>query len=163
MADTQSTFHRALEVLLTELVDGPPGKEAFVLNPGDPGLIRQLEGIDAATASARPMAGKTTVAAHTDHVLYGVTLLNRWANGEANPWATADWSASWKRTIVNEQQWRDLMKRLRDAFATWRTAVGKRTEWDDLTAPGALASAAHTAYHLGAIRQILAAQGKHAG
>jgi len=163
MADMQSTFHRALQTLLTELVDGPPGKEAFILNPGDPGLIRQLESIDAAAASTRPMAGTTTVAAHADHVLYGLTLLNRWAGGEANPWATADWSASWKRTTVNETQWRDLVKRLRDAFATWRTAVANRTQWDDITAPGAISSAAHTAYHLGAIRQILAAQGRHAG
>ena len=94
---------------------------------------------------------------------YGLHLLNRWVGGEANPWATADWSASWKRTTVNETQWRDLVKRLRDAFATWRTAVANRTQWDDITAPGAISSAAHTAYHLGAIRQILAAQGRHAG
>ena len=163
MAGMHSTFHRALQSRLTELIDGPPGKEAFVLNPGDVGLIRQLESIDAATASARPMPGKTTVAAHADHVLYGTELLNRWASGEENPWATADWSASWKRTTVDEKQWRDLVKRLREAFATWRRAVANRTEWDDLSGPGAIASAAHTAYHLGAIRQILAAQGKHAG
>ena len=163
MADTQSTFHRALQMLLTELVDGPPGETAYILNPGDAGLIRQLESIDAATASARPMPGQTTVAAHADHVLYGTTLLNRWARGEENPWASADWDASWKRTTVNEEQWRDLVKRLRDAFATWKDAVAQRTEWDDISAPGALSSAAHTAYHLGAIRQILAAQDKHRG
>jgi hypothetical protein len=31
------------------------------------------------------------------------------------------------------------------------------SKWDDIAAAGALASAAHTANHLGAIRQILAA------
>ena len=36
-------------------------------------------------------------------------------------------------------------------------AAATRATWDDLSAAGALASAAHTAYHLGAIRQILAA------
>ena len=163
MADAQSAFHRAVQTLLTELIDGPPGGEAFVLNPGDVGLVRQLESIDAATASARPMAGRTTVAAHADHVLYGIELLNRWAGGEANPWKTADWSASWQRTAVDEAQWRDLVRRLREAFATWRRAAADRTEWDDVSGPGAIASVAHTAYHLGAIRQILAAQGKHAG
>jgi hypothetical protein len=33
------------------------------------------------------MAGKTTIAAHVDHLHFGLALLNRWAVGEANPWA----------------------------------------------------------------------------
>src|SRR5688572_18467614 len=47
-----------------------PGGEAFVLNPGDVGLVRQLESIDAAAASARPMPGRTTVAAHVRGYLF---------------------------------------------------------------------------------------------
>ena len=57
MTTTDSVFHRALSNMLTEIFDGPPGQEAYVLNPGDPGLLRQLETIDASTASTRPMSG----------------------------------------------------------------------------------------------------------
>jgi hypothetical protein len=153
---TDSIFQRALSNLLTEIFDGPPGQEAYVLNPGDPGLLRQLDTIDAAAASRRPMPGKTTIAAHADHVHFGLTLLNRWAAGEANPWEGADWNASWQRTAVNDEQWRELRERLRHEAGKWRQAAAMRTSWDDLTAAGALSSAAHTAYHLGAIRQILA-------
>jgi hypothetical protein len=32
------------------------------------------------------MPGKTTIAAHADHVYFGLCILNRWAAGEANPW-----------------------------------------------------------------------------
>src|SRR5262245_49993789 len=106
MNATDSTFQRALTKLLVEIFDGPPGNEAYVLNVGDPGLFRELDTIDAAAASARPMPGKTTIAAHVDHVHYGFSLLNRWAAGETNPWADSDWNASWKRTSVNEDQWR---------------------------------------------------------
>jgi hypothetical protein len=150
-------FQRALCKLLVEIFDGPPGNEAYLLNPGDPGLVRQLESIDAQTASNRPMPGKTTIASHADHVHYGLTLMNRWAAGEANPWTDADWDASWKRTSVTDDQWRTLRDKLRHQADTWRKAVENRTSWDDLSAAGALSSAAHTAYHLGAIRQILAA------
>jgi hypothetical protein len=87
-------------------------------------------------------------------------LLNRWAAGEANPWADADWEASWKRGTVNAEQWRTLRDNLRREAAAWRKAVAARDEWDDVAAAGAIASAAHTAYHLGAIRQILAAMGR---
>ena len=43
MADADSIFKRALLKLLIEIFEGPPGGEAYLLNPGDPGLLRQLE------------------------------------------------------------------------------------------------------------------------
>jgi hypothetical protein len=156
MNTSDTVFQRALVKMLVEIFDGPPGNEAYVLNPGDPGLLRQLDSLDAAAASTRPMPGKTTIAAHVDHVCYGLALLNRWAGGEANPWAGADWDASWKRTTVSDDQWRTLRALLRREAEAWRKHAAERTEWDDLAAAGALSSAAHTAYHLGAIRQILA-------
>jgi hypothetical protein len=158
MSDSNDLFHRALQTLLREILDGPPGEMCFALNPGDPGLLAQMDTIDAEAASARPMPGATTIAAHVDHVLYGIELLNRWAAGETNPWQTADWSASWKRTRVDAEQWRSLRDRLRAASATWQAHVRTRPDWDDTAAAGAVASAVHTAYHLGAIRQLLAAQ-----
>ena len=160
MSDADSIFKRALVKLLVEIFEGPPAQEAYVLNPGDAGLLRQLDGIDAGAASARPMAGKTTIAAHADHVHYGLTLMNRWAAGEANPWAGADWNASWKRTTVNEEQWGALREKLRREVRNWREHVSARDDWNDTTAAGLISSVAHTAYHLGAIRQILAGMGK---
>jgi hypothetical protein len=150
-------FQEALSRVLAEIFDGPPGTEAYLLNPADPGLLRQLDAIDAAAASLRPMPGATTIASHVDHVHYGLTLLNRWAAGEENPWSDADWDASWRRTSVTAEQWQTLRDRLRHEAEIWRKVVALRNEWDAVTAAGALASAAHTAYHLGAIRQILAA------
>jgi hypothetical protein len=112
MSSTDSVFKRALSKLLIEIFDGPPGDEAYLLNPGDPGLLRQLDSISAKAASNRPMPGKTTIAAHIDHVNYGLTLLNHWIAGEANPWADADWGASWKRRTVNEEGWKKLREDL---------------------------------------------------
>jgi hypothetical protein len=157
MTTADSTLQRALAKVLAEIFLGPPADEAYLLNPGDVGLLRQLETIDAPAASTRPMPGRTTIAAHTDHVHYGLTLLNRWADGEANPWQGADWNASWQRTTVTDAQWRMLRDDLRYEAQRWQDAVKSRADWDDLAAAGAIASAAHTAYHLGAIRQIMAA------
>jgi hypothetical protein len=157
---TDSTLQRALANLLTEVFNGAPGKEAFLLNPGDPGLLRWIDTLDASAASKRPMPGKTTIAAHVDHVHYGLTLLNRWAAGEENPWADADWNASWKRTAVTDDQWKTLRENLRREADKWKHVVATRTDWDAMTAAGALSSAAHTAYHLGAIRQLMAGLNK---
>ena len=156
MNTTDSVFQRALANMLTEIFDGPPGQEAYLLNQGDPGLLRQLDTIDASAASTRPMPGKTTIAAHVDHLHFGLSILNRWAVGDANAFAGADWNGSWQRTTVTDVQWRTLRDGLRQEALKWRHVVETRTTWDDMGAAAALSTAAHTAYHLGAIRQIVA-------
>jgi hypothetical protein len=74
-------FHTALQTILREIFDGSTKREGYLLNPGDPGLLTQLDSITAAAASSRSMPGRTTIAAHVDHVHYGLSLLNRWADG----------------------------------------------------------------------------------
>ena len=157
MNQADSVFQGAVSKLLTEIFDGPPEAEAYILNPGDPGLHRQLDAISAEIASRQPIPNKPSIAAHVDHVHFGLSLLTRWLSGEENPWAGADWNGSWQRSTVTEAQWRELRDNLRAKADTWRKAVSVRTDWDDLTAAGALSTIAHTAYHLGAIRQILRA------
>lgn len=156
MSPTDSVFQRALSNMLVEIFDGPPGQEAYVLNPGDPGLLRQLDTIDANRAGKRPMPGRTSIAQHVDHLQFGLAMLNRWAAGEANPWTGADWNACWQRTTVTDAEWQALRQTLRDEAGKWRTVVAAREDWDNMAASAALSTAAHTAYHVGAIRQILA-------
>lgn len=153
----EPVFQRALSNMLTELFDGPPAGQAYVLNPGDPGLLRQLDAMDAATASKPPSPGRPPIAAHIDHVHFGLSLLNRWAKGDADPWAGADWNASWRRTSVTDDEWRVMRDALRQEADAWRDVVTTRTSWDHVSASAALSTAVHTAYHLGALRQILAA------
>jgi hypothetical protein len=156
MTGQDGVFQRAMVKLLREIFDGPPDDESYVLNPGDPGLLRQLESISAHAAS-QPTTGKSTIAAHVDHVHYGLSLLSRYARGEENPWATADWNLSWQLRDVSDARWRTLRDALKTEADAWQKAAASRTDWNDIDAAGALASVAHTAYHLGAIRQMLAA------
>ena len=157
MSETDSVFQRTVSKLLIEVFDGPPTSEAYVVNPGDPGLLRQLERISAAAASLQPVSGKPSVASHVHHIYFGLSLLNRWSSGEENPFADADFNESWRRTTVTEQEWRVMCESLRQEADTWRRAVAARNKWDDMSAAAALSTIAHTAYHLGAIRQVLAA------
>lgn len=150
----------ALSDLLAEVVDGAKEGEAWLLNGGDPGLLRSLERLSADAASAPAPAGGASVAAHADHLRYGLSLLNRWARGEENPFADADWSASWRRGTVSDGEWAALRDALRREAGDWREAVRRPRELGRFELTGMLASVAHLAYHLGAIRQIdRAAQG----
>jgi hypothetical protein len=143
---------QTLTTLLGELVDGPP-RFAYMLNQGDAGLLRSLDRLSAQAASASSPGG-ATIAAHVDHVRYGLSLMNRWAGGEPDPFTGADWTASWKVTTVSDAEWQALRDALRDEAHRWLAALGTPREVNRIELNGVVGSIAHLAYHLGAIRQI---------
>ena len=142
----------ALATLLGELVEGAPKDGGYMLNPGDEGLLRSLEKLPASDASAGTSTG-SSIAAHVDHLRYGLSLMNRWSDGE-NPFGSADWSASWRKTSLTESEWKDRISELRAEAARWLAAVRQPRDVDDVELNGMIGSIAHLAYHLGAIRQI---------
>src|SRR6185503_15081756 len=141
--------------LMDELVCGSPDPagETFMLNRGDIGLVASLDKLSAEEASSTH-AGGATIAAHVDHLRYGLSLLNQWATGAPAPWATADWTASWKRGVVSESEWRALRKDLAREARAWTSALRTPREVDEFQASWMIGNVAHLAYHLGAIRQI---------
>ena len=150
----ENILHESLTRLFGELVDGPAGDEAYMLNRGDGGLLRSLDAVSAVEASTPPPSGSAPIAAHVDHLRYGLELMNRWSDGERNPWATADWTASWRRTTVNEMEWSALRSELRNQAARWQAALATPRDLSAMELNGVIGSVAHLAYHLGAIRQI---------
>src|SRR5262249_54974195 len=141
--------------IFAELVQGSPDPSArtFVLNQGDRGLLESLDRLSAAAASATHGDG-ASIAAHVDHLRYGLSLLNRWADGVSPPWPEMDWTASWRRTLVSEGEWRELKDQLRSEAARWAEALGTPRDVSDVEAGWMAGSVVHLAYHLGAIRQI---------
>ena len=141
-----------LDNLFGELMHGVSGKGGFMLNVGDRGLLRSLERLSAPEASAATRTG-SSIAAHVAHVAYGLSLMNRWSQGE-NPFTDADWAASWKKVVVTEAEWEALRIQLRDEAARWLAVLRTPREVAGIELSGMIGSIAHLAYHLGAIRQI---------
>jgi len=144
---------RAIGTLLREVLDGARLDLAFFLNRNDEGLLRALDHLSAADASALPPSGAASVAAHVDHLRYHLSLLNRWSRGE-QPFEDADWAASWRRTHVTDAEWAELRAGLRAEAAAWQGGIGALVHVGETELTGVIASVAHLAYHLGAIRQI---------
>jgi len=142
----------ALARLFGELVDGV-SSSGFVLNTGDIGLLRSLENLSAADASRSANDG-ATIAAHAQHVRYGLSLMNHWASAGGNPFADAKWDEAWKISTVGEKEWREIRDGLRDEARRWMDVLKTPREVADVELTGLVASVAHLAYHLGAIRQI---------
>ena len=98
-----ASIHGALTTLLRELLDGSAAEACWVLNPGDAGLLRSLDQLSAAAASAPAPGGGPSIAAHVDHLRYGLALMNRWSQGE-DPFGDADYAASWRRLSVSDRR-----------------------------------------------------------
>jgi hypothetical protein len=146
-------LHGALDRLLGELLDGPPGREAYVLNQEDRGLIGSLDALSAAEASATGATG-SSIAAHVDHLRYGLSLMNRWASGDDNAFKHTDWKASWQRMSVTPDEWDARRREFRAECTRWRAAIAASHDADNTELTAIISSVVHLAYHLGAIRQI---------
>lgn len=153
--------HEVLATILRELVEGSPvpGVRTYVLNQGDPGFLASLDRLTAAAASVMPTTptnptGGASIAAHVDHLRYGLSLLNRWAGGDPPPWPDMDFTASWRRSVVSEAGWRTLRDELRREASRWIEVLRSRRDASGDLALWMAGSVAHLAYHFGAIRQI---------
>ncbi len=145
---------KVLGRLFSELVDGAAGDGgAFILNSGDVGLLRSLDKISAADASRAANDG-ATIAAHAQHLRYGLSLMNEWASKGGNPFANAKWDEAWKISSVDAGAWNEIRNGLRDEAHRWLHALRTPREIGEVELSGMAASVAHLAYHLGAMRQI---------
>ena len=144
---------RSLTSLFSELVDGVPDRGGMILNSGDRGLMAALETL-APTDASQAVNGGATIAAHAQHVRYGLSLMNQWAAAGGNPFANAKWDEAWKISSVDAAQWDEIRRGLRDESQRWLEQLGTPREARGIEVAGMISSIAHVAYHMGAIRQI---------
>ena len=152
LAMNTANLATSLTALLSELVYGAKPDGNFMLNAGDAGLLRALDELSAAEAS-QVVNGGSSIAAHVDHVAYYTRLMNRWAAGD-ELWHGADWTASWRRTTVDEAGWAELRRSLADEVEKWMAVLKQPRDVNDRELATMIATVAHLAYHLGAIRQM---------
>ena len=147
---------QTLTTLFSELVNGAGRDGAFVLNSGDAGLLRSLDKLSAQEAS-RSIEGGATIAAHAQHLRFGLSLMNRWATEGGDPFSNAKWDEAWKTSRVDDGGWAETRQGVRNEVQRWLQALGAPRQVTSVELTGIVGSIAHLAYHLGAIRQIAAA------
>lgn len=117
-------------------------------------LFETIEGLDADTASTPAVAGGTTIAGHVAHVQFYLEVMDAYMQGKDQ--GRIDWQQSWVTRTVDESEWSRLQQSIRDMTARVREAIETFEDFnDERHLAGALAVIVHTAYHVGAIRQIL--------
>ncbi|HVH66707.1 MAG TPA: DinB family protein [Gemmatimonadales bacterium] len=144
--------------MLREAFEGSPGPWTYFTDTaGGTGLFETIEGMTAAQVSRKGGPGDTTIAGHLHHISSSLALTTRALRSEP---ASRDRSRSWTVSIVEDAAWAALRAELRREYESLRVAVEMRVVWDEEALGTACGAIAHTAYHLGAIRQRLSPHGR---
>jgi hypothetical protein len=147
MSEETMTLKQGLLEMLEETFEHPQG---YYLDRPKGGLFTTLEAIDASAASRASDAARS-IAAHVEHLRVYVAALHGYMNGATGK---TDWEASWRTQVVTDLEWRDLIQGLKRDYAAVVTDVREVPDGDARLIE-AMAILTHTAYHFGAIRQLL--------
>ena len=144
-------FTKGLLMLLDETFDHVQG----IYLDRNTSLFETLAGISADEASI-PVGGKcATLAAQVKHVAFYLDVVEKGVR-EGN-YPKVDWGEIW-RTVsrVTPIEWQAIQDELRVNYRRIASLIETAPGWsDEDQIGGAMAVLAHTAYHLGEIRQAL--------
>jgi len=142
-------FIESVAYLLRETFEGSPeGQPSAYLDRGI-GFFSTLEELSAEAAS-REFEG-TTVAAQTEHAKFYLDRLCEFINGRTE---AVNWDDSWLIEDVDDQEWTALQTSVRKSYADSLQCLANPRGWTQVQVGMAIGLVAHTAYHLGAIRQL---------
>jgi hypothetical protein len=143
-------FRNALLECLEEAFENVHG---YFLDKGT-SLFETLDTVSFEEASRAASPSVATLAAQVNHTAFYLDAAIRFATtgyGDEKP----DWEGSWKLTSVTEDEWIVLRQHLRTQYGRIQELVRTNPVWDGEHVGGAIAMVAHSAYHLGEIRQAL--------
>lgn len=147
----QAHFTSQLFVILDEVFVKHHG---ILLDKGT-SLFETLSAITAEEASI-PVGGKcASLAAQVKHITFYLDVLEKYIDGKSP--GRVDWGEIW-RTVekVTPQEWDAFRQELQATYERILAKLQTIPSWDNEDAiGGAMAVMAHTAYHLGEIRQAL--------
>lgn len=143
-------YTQALSILFRETFEGMPTREEQVFLDFEAGIFSTLGKLSAAQASAE--INSTTIAAHAAHAKFYIELLDNYLNRDMR---VVDFKQSWRIKTVSEDEWDDLRENMSKIYRKVTETLQKTEEWGLDTITVAMGIVAHTAYHLGSMRQMV--------
>ena len=146
----EKNFLEAVAYLLRETFEGSPeGQPSAYLDRGI-GFFNTLDQLSAEQVS-REVNG-TTIAAQTEHAKFYLDRLCEFIGGRTE---RVNWEDSWLIETVNDSEWDALRTTVRRSYEGALKCLAGTTDWDARKTGMAMGLIAHSAYHLGSIRQLV--------
>ncbi len=149
MSIAKEDFLNDVLFILRETFEGSPeGQGSAYLDRGI-GIFPTLEQLSAAQVSQE--FGGTTVAAQTEHAKFYLDRICEFIKGRTEK---VNWEQSWLIETVNDEEWNALRDAVKKSYENVLKTFAEVEQWNQDNIGDSIAIIAHTAYHLGAIRQI---------
>jgi urate oxidase len=118
-------------------------------------LFETLDSISAEDASRPTVEKGATISAHVEHVRFYLDVLNEVIQKEEV--MKVNWREIWQNVrAVTPDEWEGQKRRLRESYERVLNTLKNYDKWEgEYGISGSLGILAHTAYHLGGIRQAL--------
>lgn len=142
-------FLKDILVILRETFEGSPEGEGSAYLDRGIGIFNTLEKLSAEQVSRD--AGGATIATHTEHAKFYLDRICEFMKGRTEK---VNWEQSWLIETVNETEWNALRDAVRKSYENVLLTFAEIETWNQDNIGDAVAIIAHSAYHLGAIRQM---------
>ena len=143
-------FIESVAYLLRETFEGSPeGQPSAYLDRGI-GFFTTIDALSAEQVSQE--FGDTTIVAQVEHAKFYLDRLCEFIGGRTE---RVNWEDSWLIETVNDEEWTALRSTVKKAYENALKCLATTDSWDTSKAGMAIGLIAHSAYHLGAIRQIV--------
>ena len=118
------------------------------------GLLFAVRNVSAADATKSLGSDRPTRAAHVDHVRICLAYTRHLLAAED---FDADWAESWRIRAPTDARWDSIRANLELEYGALREFMQNVRSWNEASLSAAINNIAHTAYHAGAVQQILKA------
>ena len=145
----RAQFVEAVAYLLRETFEGSPEGAASAYLDRGVGIFSTLDALSADAVSTDFLG--TTIAAQTEHAKFYLDRLCEFINGRTEK---VNWDDSWLIEAVSDTEWVALRQSVKKSYEGTLRCLASVEEWTEDRTGMAVGMVAHTAYHLGAIRQI---------
>ena len=142
-------FLKDVLYILRETFEGSPKGDGSAYLDHGIGVLTTLEKLSAGQVSAD--MGGTTIVAHTEHAKFYLDRICEFMKGRTEK---VNWEQSWLIETVNETEWKALRDAVRGSYENVLRTFAEIETWDQDKIGESIAIIAHSAYHLGAIRQM---------
>lgn len=148
MIAKEDFLHDVLFVLRETFEGSPVGEGSAYLDNGV-GVFPTLEKLSAEQVST--YFGETTIAAHTEHFKFYLDRICEFLRGRTEK---VNWEQSWLIETVSDEEWKNLRDAVKKSHENVLQTFAEIETWNTDNIGDAVAIVAHSAYHLGAIRQM---------
>lgn len=141
-----------LILLLTETFEPPEAPDGFSYSDEGASLQETLDELSSMDASTPTVSGGTTIAGHAEHLRFFLHFVHERMKGSTE---VPDWDESWRVREVTPAEWASLKSDVHHAYEGLKAYLRTTETLAEINERRAMAIVVHTAYHVGAIRQMM--------